>query len=99
MEEEQTTPRRTVVERTEVLPLAPKISNPRHLRYDKWLERYQYYIDSMFNNLQSFILSSICDGNAQLADQMYDWRAMHGRLERYLYANSANRFRAYTPSI
>lgn len=75
--------------------LVPRITQSGCLRYEAWYERYRYFIDSIFNNLQHYLLMHTCEGNPYVADATYDWEKMHRRLSCYLYDRSSNRFRSF----
>ena len=81
-----------------ITPL-PKITQTGVLPYKKWCDKYQDYIDSIFDNIQAYLLHQICEGDRALADHVYDWRAMHKRLEQYLFTCSCNRYRSYEPIL
>jgi len=79
--------------------LLPQITQSGMHSFDKWRDIYQEYIDSIFTNIQCYLLYQICYGDKELADSTYDWNGMHSRLERYLYTCSANRFRSCKPIL
>lgn len=76
-------------------PAPPRITQPGLVRFETWCEAYEYYIDSIFNNVQAFLMESTCNGNPGTADATYDWRKMHVLLRAYLYSCSSNRYKSY----